>query len=690
MNPFLKSLCAIAVKLVSYTFAGAVLLVVSCTSSKPEILWVEGAEQDGLAIHEIRIQNARSLPQNWVIWFSQMPAGMESVEGSDAFVERYQGNLCRIIPSGTCRDTLVVRYSSNPLVRRSWAPEGFVLQDLDSKSVTGTPLDVKYDFLPMEPDGRQWYDYNEKLAAHPVKLYDIIPAPKHVCTITSQDSCPSVSSLYPFKDKPEGWYRLMIDQDGKVAIESEDKDGDFYANITLEHLRNNSADEPLKNILIEDWPDFRYRGFMLDVARNFTSPGNVKRLIDVLVRYKVNYLHLHLTDDEGWRIAIDGIPELTSVGAFHSLDWEHALQPSYDGCADPSSKSLSNGFFTREDFLDILKYAWERRIRVIPEVESPGHCRAAIYAMKAYEKRTGDTSMRLQDPADSSIYCGPQGYSDNVMSVELESVYTFVERIFDSLISMFDEAGVPLEAINIGGDEVPEGAWYGRPLHSTFLDRVAGIAKCKGVKIAGWQEIASRADESIAASLKETMFVNYVWNTAWGGHDLPFVNAARGYPTVMSNVEFTYADQAYSSSKLEIAHSWACYTDDTASLGLPVKKTENLVGVQAQMFTETVRSFDDICYDCFPKILGVFERGWNADLVRTSSDFYSSIVAYEMPWWEANDINFHIPQPGMIMESGIIKTNSAIPGAVIEISPDSLQATASYCSRRSCATTLAR
>ena len=130
MNPFLKSLCAIAVKLVSYTFAGAVLLVVSCTSSKPEILWVEGAEQDGLAIHEIRIQNARSLPQNWVIWFSQMPAGMESVEGSDAFVEMYKGNLCRIIPSGACRDTLVVRYSSNPLVRRSWAPEGFVLQDL--------------------------------------------------------------------------------------------------------------------------------------------------------------------------------------------------------------------------------------------------------------------------------------------------------------------------------------------------------------------------------------------------------------------------------------------------------------------------------------------------------------------------------------------------------------------------------
>ena len=118
-------------------------------------------------------------------------------------------------------------------------------------------------------------------------------------------------------------------------MESGDRYGELYANVTLDQLRRNSGGSPLRDVYIEDWPDFAYRGFMLDVARNFTKAEDVKRLIDVLARYKVNYLHLHLADDEGWRIEIDGIPELTSVGAFHCIDPEKGLQPSYDGCADP-------------------------------------------------------------------------------------------------------------------------------------------------------------------------------------------------------------------------------------------------------------------------------------------------------------------------------------------------------------------
>lgn len=655
--------------------------VLSCSTSRPEILWIEGSVKDGTSIHEIVIRNAGSLPENWTIWFSENPVRMETVAGSDAIVETYQGNLCRIIPSGTRGDSLVVKYLSEPLKRHSWAPEGFVLQDMDSESVSGTPLDVEYVFLPLESDGKLWYDYNSSFTVRPVEPYDIIPAPK--CAGRSPANRSSVPS-----DKPEGWYRLSIDSDGEVRMESGDRYGELYANVTLDQLRRNSGASPLRDVYIEDWPDFAYRGFMLDVARNFTKAEDVKRLIDVLARYKVNYLHLHLADDEGWRIEIDGIPELTSVGAFHCLDPEKGLQPSYDGCADPFSESLSNGFYSREDFIGILDYAWGKGMRVIPEFDTPGHSRAAIYAMKAYEKRTGDCSMRLQDPADSSVYLGAQAYTDNVMSVELESVYKFMELLFDSCIKLYAEAGVPLEAINIGGDEVPSGAWYGQPLHQMFLGRVAEIAKRKGVRIAGWQEIAACDNPEIAAALKEVMFVNYVWNTAWGGGELPFINAAKGYPTVVSNVEFTYVDQAYSPNKQEIAHSWCCYIDDTASLGLPVKSAENIVGVQAQMFTETVRSFEDICYNCFPKALGVFERGWNEKQGRTPSEFYSTIVYYEMPWWEENGINFHIPQPGMIMENGEIKTNSLIPGAVIEISSDGQTATASYCSRRSCATTL--
>lgn len=657
----------------------ALVAVAAVSCSAPEIRWTEGAaDEDGRSIHRLVITNAGRLPKDWSIWFSQMQIGAEVLEGSDAAVEVYNGSLHRIRPlSGSGKDSLVILYRAEPLKRRSWAPEGFVLQDMKSPSITGTPLKAEYTFLPLEPDGKMWQDYNASLKVRDVKPYETIPAVKKI-------------GQKPFAltagAKPQGWYAVSIDGDGNISSLSEDGDGKVYAEATLSQLR--STGEPLHDIYIEDWPDLPYRGFMLDVARNFTDAENVKRLIDVLARYKVNYLHLHLADDEGWRIEVKDIPELTSVGAFHCLDPDRGLMPSYDGCADPSSPSLSNGFFTAEDYIGILQHAWKHRIRVIPEVDTPGHSRAAIYAMKAYEKRTGDSSMRLQDPDDNSRYYGAQGYTDNVMGVELESVYTFIGRIFDEFIALYEKAGVPLEAMNIGGDEVPHGAWHGQNLHPMFLGRVADIAAEKGVKIAGWQETALCADPQTAEKLRKVMFASYVWNTC-GNDALPYDIAAKGYPTVLSNVDYTYADQAYSANKQETAHDWASFIDDTKSLAIPLRKADNVIGVQAQLFTETVRSFDDVCYDCFPKITGIFERGWNIDTRLTKSDLYSIITAHEMPWWDSSGIAFHIPQPGMVRSAdGSIATNSAIPGAEVEITPDGRHAAAYYLSARSSLTTL--
>ena len=158
---------------------------------------------------------------------------------------------------------------------------------------------------------------------------------------------------------------------------------------------------------------------------------------------------------------------------------------------------------------------------------------------------------------------------------------------------------------------------------------------------------------------------------------------------MLSNVDYTYADQAYSANKQETAHDWACFTDDTKSLDIPLHKADNIIGVQAQFFTETIRSFDDVCYDCFPKVTGIFERGWNIDSRLTKSDLYSIITAHEMPWWDRNGIAFHIPQPGMVRQAdGTIATTSAIPGAKVEITPDGRHAAAHYLSARSHLTTL--
>lgn len=651
--------------------------VLSCAPSPKEslplITWIEGVPQGNQAVHTIMITNASALGQDWAIYCSQMPTGVKTLEGSDADIIEYQANLHRITPvqSEIIKDTLIVRYSAQKLRRRSWAPEGFVLKTMKTHS----RLKTEYEYLPLEADGDRWFAYNEghKIPSE-VEKSAIIPTPKN-------RAC---------EDRPQGWYKVIVTESGEEKIEAEDEDGRFYAGTTLNLLRENYAPDRIPATEIEDWPDFQYRGFMLDVSRNFTTKDCLLRLIDQLSRYKVNYLHLHFGDDEGWRIEIDGIPELTSVGGFHSFDPDKQLQPSYDGCADPEDmESCANGYYSREDFKEILRYAWARRIRVIAEFDTPGHSRAAIYAMKAYEKRTGDASMRLQDPEDDSKYYTAQGYTDNVMNVEMESVYTFVEKIFDSLIALYDEAGVPLPAIHIGGDEVPSGAWHGNNLHDMFLGRIADIATQKGVKICGWQEIAAAEDPSIAQKLRTVMFANNAWNTTGENDDLPCRIAAQGYPTVMSNVQFTYADQAYSDNKNETAHNWACYTDDFKAFRFPVKIQENILGVQAQLWSETVRSFDDVCYDIFPKVMGVFERAWNAEPLQTSDEFYGVIVAHEMPHWESDGIAYHVPQPGLKIVDGQPVANTLVPGASVEIteSGNGFEAYAKIGSRSSVATT---
>ena len=643
------------------------LCFVSCTSA-PRVRWIEGArETDGKAVHCIEIIG--KMPADWTIWFSMFPQKIHATNGSDASVEEYQANLHRIVPEGAFMgDTLRVWYRCSPLKRHSWAPEGFVLQTPRGQKA----LKTEYVYLPLEPDGDKWFEWNAAHAASAeVPASMIIPVPK--CT-----EAPA---------RVRGWYRLTVSEDG-VNVEADDPDGCYYAELTLGQLQENYGGA-VPPMVIEDWPDYEYRGFMVDVSRNFTSKDNLLRLIDVLSRYKLNVLHLHLADDEGWRLEIDGIPELTSCGAFHSLDFSRHLQPSYDGCADPASKSLSNGYYTRADFIEILRYAAARHMTVIPEFDTPGHSRAAIKSMQAYERRTGDASMRLQDPSDDSKYYTAQGYTDNVMNVELESVYVFMSHLFGSVSALYAEAGVPMPCIHIGGDEVPRGAWHGRDLHEYFLGRVARLALDNGIKISGWQEVAACKDPSVAALLREASYTANVWLTAWGGENLPYEVADKGFHAVHSNVEYTYADQAYSSNKEEIAHSWCNYIDDIRSFRMPLREHPGVVGVQGQIWTETVRSFDDLCYDVFPKMLGVFERAWNRTPACPENEFYSAIVAREMPFWSGRGIAFHIPQPGLRIVDGQPMTNSAIPCASVTVSKDGERwsARASYLGRTSVTTT---
>ena len=683
-------------------------LAALCTAAcapKTSVVWTEGTPdpQTGKAVHSIVIQNPPK--GEWTVWCSAFRIRPTIEEGSTGTLQHVAGSLHKIVPTGEFTDSVVIRYKTGPLARQSWAPEVFTL---DIKGKKPVQLPTTYNFIPVEPVAD--FAYNDV----PVGITDMVPALKSVAIVDGVASNKLEKLSYKeiqdkyltdaaVAGKCAGWYRITVGNG--VKIEAADPDGAFWAAVTLSNIERNARGEAVPDMVIEDWPDMAYRGMMLDVARNFTSKDNVLKLIDVLAHFKVNVLHLHLGDDEGWRIEVPGIPELTEYSAFHevpvlnedgSISEPKHLMPTYSGAFDPKDLGNSgNGYFSKADFIEILKYAQANHIRVIPEIDSPGHARAAIKAMDAYCDRTGDESYRLTEPEDSSEYYSVQYYDDNALNVALPGTYKFMEKVIDTFIAYYEEAGVEFPTMHIGGDEVAGGAWKKSPaclklmaengwtttreLKNYYLNRIMDIAEAKGIKIAGWQEVAMHLDDATLERIRKNLEFNNCWSSyaSNGSDQLPYKFANQGIGVVLSTMTNAYADFAYNPGKLERGHSWGGYVDERRSYcflpydvyksvrwddygkikdiskvsdGKEVLAPQNKPNnhrVQAQLWTETIRCFDHVTYYIFPKMVGLFERGWNAtpewgattvadDPLFTGAfdKFYSTVVKHEMPYFD--------------------------------------------------------
>ena len=578
------------------------LLTTAC-GRVPNVEWTEGAKQDdGQALHTLVLNN---MPKGSRVWFQELFDGKTIVEGPK--MNHYQGTSWYIdIPTS---GTVTLKFFGRPLPRRSWAPEAFILQQ---KGKPDLPLEVTYHFLELPEKGTSEKAF---VSNDEVQPGDIIPQVKRVQH--------GIDPMEKSENHPVGWYRITIDVDGNPKVEADDEDGAFYAQTTLAKLPR-----PLQPMTIEDWPDYAYRGFMLDVVRDFRTVDEVLQILDLMASWKLNALHFHIADDESWCLEIKDFPELTEYGAHHALpDWNlqetAALKPTANG-------RIGNvTYYTAEEYENILRYAWERRIAVIPEFDTPGHSRASIKAMQAYERRTGDSSFRLQNPADTSHYWSAQDFTDNVLSVNLPGVYKFYGKVFDEVIRLHKEAGVPLPAIHIGGDEVPDGAWAGHDRHEMkeiFTNNMLDLAEARGIRLAGWEDIARGLKPETQERLKRSLYLLNVWNT----------DGIEGFPVVLSPAAYTYLDLAYSDAPDEIGLSWAGYVDERKTFVLnPHDFKGDIIGVQAQLWSSQLRSFDDATYQMLPKALGVAERAWNACPDSTSFErFYSIIVTREMPVWK--------------------------------------------------------
>ena len=551
----------------------------------------------------------------------------------------------------------------------------------------------------------------------------------------------------------ESVYTLDIARGNPIKITGSDAAGVYYGIESLRalfpvgNLRVKSDPLTIPALQIRDAPRFKYRGLHIDIARNFSDVQQLIKVVRLMGFYKLNKLHLHLTDDEGWRLEIPGLPELTTYGV-RKGPLEEGLPPAYG--SGSGSNPAGSGYLTRDEYIQLVKEADRHHIEVIPEINGPGHARAAIRAMKKrYElaMEAGNENeardYQLHDPNDKSQYISAQNYTDNVICVCLESPYTFLDKVVGEVVRMHEEANVPLKMIHMGGDEVPAGSWMGSPecerlmsdepliddqrdIFKYFILRYQEIASRYNLQLAGWEEIVMHEEESDGLmhmapdpSLTDKNIIPYVWNsTLGGGHeDMAYKMANMGYQVVLCNSSNLYFDMAYDYDPAEDGLYWSGFVDTRNAFeftpfnilssvlyddeGSPVdglaiarEKTAlekeaqgNILGIQGEMWSETIWNNERQEYMLLPKMLALAERAWSPapdwaesstrnqvenQLDRSWNEFANRLGQIELPRLDylEDGYGYRLPPPGAVIQDGKLYANAGFPGLALRYTLD--------------------
>ncbi len=774
--------------------AAALVAVAAVAQSPIEVRWEMGRNQAEPGYYSSRfiIKNVSPAPlgSNWQFYFNQFSRSFKLPATCRVSMKEVSTTYYQITPSAGYQplapgDTIVVdMLMRGTMVNCSYTPGGgHVVMDGNTQAPIASPIDIAPLDKPGQwidhaayPDGNYMWQYNAAINsigdAYTAADYDIFPVPKQV---ELSDGLTRVGSLVTVKaggkagkllttelrhrgiykasgqstkisvkvkkslNKNPEYYTLTV-ADGRIDIVGASDEGALNGVKTLMAALDHSKGHTLQNASIADYPDLHYRGYMIDIARNFYGLDDIKRFIDLMSYYKLNRLQFHFTDDEAWRVEIPGLPELTQVASRRgcTLDEKDYLAQIFDGDGNPDNQSQSaNGYLTRAQMVDMLRYAAARGIKVIPEIETPGHARAAIVAMKSRYNRLAATDKaatsqyKIWEDENTSAYTSAQSYHDNVLNVAGDGVYNFVDKVVAELELMYKDAGLKLDIVHLGGDEVPSGAWDNSPavqalmqreglknaheVNEYYIARVSDILYKRGILIEGWQEVA--LDHSPEWNKKMTgrfAGVN-AWSTVGKRDVVPYNLANDGYPVILSNVTNFYMDMAYSWHQYDQGLHWGGKVDEfdswsglpwniyasarTAYDGSPIDVTTNgngkpalanranIIGVQAQLWGETLRNFDQVQYLTLPKVFGMVERAWNAspawadNLADTAAynaarrQYNLKIGAVELPIMMKQGYNFRVGMPGIKVVDGMMHVNTQYPGMVVRYTLDGSEPT---------------
>jgi hexosaminidase len=427
-------------------------------------------------------------------------------------------------------------------------------------------------------------------------------------------------ALYTAEDPALGneGYKLVVDEKG-VSLTAATGAGLFYGMQTLLQLIPENG-KTVPYVTITDQPRFAYRGLHLDVSRHMFPPEFIKKYIDLLAHHKFNRFHWHLTEDQGWRIEIKKYPKLQEIAAYrketvigHARDADPKNPKDFDG-------KRYGGYYTQEEVKDIIKYAADRYVTIIPEIEMPGH---ALAALSAYPE-LGCTGGPYQAATTFGVF-------DDVFCAGKEETFTFLEGVLDEVITLF-----PSKYIHIGGDECPKDKWETCPhckkrmaaekrkntheLQSYFIQRIEKYINSKDRQIIGWDEILEGGLAPNATVM------------SWRGEEGGIAAAKQGHDVIMTPTGWCYFDyyQDTTSENEPLAIGGylpvsKVYSYEPIPAVLTADEAKHILGVQANLWTEYIPTPEHVEYMMYPRACAIAEVAWTAKENRNYEDFLTRL-----------------------------------------------------------------
>ncbi len=442
-------------------------------------------------------------------------------------------------------------------------------------------------------------------------------------------------------------YSIDVSTDGIVVAGK--GAGLFYGLQTLTQMISYSGTQEVRIpcVAIRDQPRFRYRGIMQDVGYHIYPVEFIKRQIDWLAKYKLNVYHWHLTEDHGWRIEIKKYPNLTKIGAYR----DQTVVSNYNEQMNGLDGTPYGGFYTQDEVRELVRYAAERHVTVIPEIELPGHSLAALASYP--ELACGDNP----GPFKAAQYWG---IYDDVYCAGKEQTFQFLEDVLTEVMELF-----PSPYIHIGGDECPKGRWekckYCQQrikdnhledeyaLQSYFVKRIEKFVNSKGRRIIGWDEIREGGLAPDATVM------------AWRSVDEGIKAAEESHDVVMAPVDYLYFDYVQGNRKQEpLAIAWGVspenpgwgvvsletvYNFEPVPPQLTTEQQKHIIGVEAPLWTEHIDTYRKVDYMFFPRLMALAEIGWTDSGRKDWKNFNEERLPAHLAWMDATETLYRVPPP---------------------------------------------